>query len=77
MPTHETRCGLCDVSAHETDQLVQLGKMGYICLCCLEQVASAALPMPAFAPGAPPARRVDRLTPATDAKVLTMPLKPC
>lgn len=77
MPNSETRCGLCDASAHEADQLVQLGKMGYICLCCLEQVASAVLPMPVLAAGAPPARRVDQLTPATDGKVLTMPIKPC
>lgn len=76
MQNHKPHCGLCDVSAHETDQLVKLGNMGYICLCCLEQVACAVLPMPVLAPGSPPARFVAHLTPATDANILTLPLRP-
>lgn len=42
-------CGLCSCTAHEVDQLVQLGQMGFICLSCLEQVANAALPLMALA----------------------------
>jgi hypothetical protein len=44
-------CGLCGASAREVDRLVQLGQMGHICLCCLEQVAVEVLPQPGV--GAP------------------------
>lgn len=70
----EAKCGLCDIRAHETDRLVQLGSMGYICLCCLEQVAHNALP-DSFAVSGPPARRVESLPPQTSASVAALPLR--
>lgn len=43
-------CGICGAGPEQTDQLVHLGKMGYICLPCLDHVASAALPWAALLP---------------------------
>ncbi|RQR65493.1 hypothetical protein DIE18_03325 [Burkholderia sp. Bp9125] len=51
MPEQGPVCGLCGASASEVDRLVQLGQMGHICLCCLEQVAAEVLPQPGV--GAP------------------------
>lgn len=51
MPDQGPVCGLCGAGAAEVDRLVQLGQMGHICLCCLEQVAAEVLPHPGV--GAP------------------------
>ncbi|WP_126223392.1 hypothetical protein [Burkholderia ambifaria] len=56
MPEQGPVCGLCGASAGEVDRLVQLGQMGHICLCCLEQVAAEVLPQPGD--GAPHAHGV-------------------
>ena len=63
MPDQGPVCGLCGAGAAEVDRLVQLGQMGHICLCCLEQVAAEVLPHPGA--GAPRAH----VTPAGVAPV--------
>ena len=43
MTTVEPSCGLC--GAQDCFELVELGTMGYLCLTCLADVASKALPL--------------------------------
>jgi hypothetical protein len=54
------QCGLCGATACEVDGLVQLGQMGHLCLCCLEQLAIEKLPGSVTAPpGLSVVRRAD------------------